>query len=77
MHRSSYCSCIGEAAARGIAFTHACISEDSIYDYKCDFDEEDGVWIYEMEFKCGGYEYEYDIDAASGTILKHEKASNG
>ena len=27
--------------------------------------------IYEIEFKAGNYEYEYEIDAASGSVLKY------
>ena len=72
-HSASYCNCIGESAARGIAFTHACISEGSVYDYKWELDEDDGLWFYEMEFKCDGYEYDYEIDAATGSIVKSEK----
>ena len=34
--------------------------------------DEDGTLIYEVEFKSGNMEYDYEIDAASGAILKHE-----
>ena len=29
--------------------------------------------VYEVEFLAGGYEYDYDIDAATGAVLKCEK----
>ena len=29
--------------------------------------------IYELEFNCLGFEYDYEIDAVSGMILKQEK----
>ena len=29
--------------------------------------------VYEIEFKYGGYEYDYEIDAANGAIIKSEK----
>ena len=29
--------------------------------------------VYEIEFKCQGFEYEYEIDASTGAVLKHEK----
>ena len=37
-----------------------------------ELDDEDGTLVYEIEFKSGNMEYDYEIDAASGTILKHE-----
>lgn len=72
-HSSQNSSYIGNISARGIACSHAGVSEGAIYDYKCELDDEDGAVIYEVEFKCDGYEYEYDIDAISGAVLKHEK----
>lgn len=38
--------------------------------WKHDF--EDGTLVYEVEFKSGGMEYSYEINAATGAILKHE-----
>ena len=35
-------------------------------------DDEDGTLVYEVEFKFGGMEYSYEINAATGAILKHE-----
>ena len=37
-----------------------------------ELDDEDGTLVYEVEFKSGNMEYDYEIAAASGTILKHE-----
>ena len=37
-----------------------------------ELDEEDGILVYEVEFKSGNMEYSYEIDAASGAVLKHE-----
>ena len=31
-----------------------------------------GKLVYEVEFKSSGMEYDYEIDAATGTILKQE-----
>ena len=36
-------------------------------------DQKDGRSVYEIEFKSGGYEYEYEIDTATGTILEFDK----
>ena len=37
-----------------------------------DFDYYGGRLIYEIEFEVRGNEYEFDIDARNGTILKYE-----
>ena len=45
--------------------------EDKL-DMEIELDDEDGTLVYEVEFKSGGMEYSYEINAASGAILKHE-----
>lgn len=64
---------IGEAKAKEIALNHAKLAEADISRYKIEFDVDDGVPSYEIEFVSGGYEYEYDINAADGKIIKSEK----
>ena len=54
------------------ALNHAGVSEGKAYDMDIELDDEDGRLIYEVEFKSGGREYSYEIDARSGAILKHE-----
>ena len=63
---------IGNAQAKTIALNHAGVDADAVYDMNTKMDVENGVAIYEVEFKSGNMEYEYEIDAVSGTILKHE-----
>ena len=63
---------IGHAKAKSIALNHAGVSENEAYDMDIELDDEDGILVYEVEFKSGGMEYSYEIDAASGTILKHD-----
>ena len=63
---------IGYAKAKSIALNHAGLSENEAYDMEIELDDEDGTLVYEVEFKSGNMEYDYEIDAASGTILKHE-----
>ena len=29
--------------------------------------------VYEIDFKSGGFEYEYEIDAVSGSVLKQDR----
>lgn len=40
---------------------------------KCELDEDDGRWEYELELRLGGAEYECKLDAKTGEILKWEK----
>ena len=63
---------IGYAKAKSIALNHAGVSENEAYDMNIELDDEDGTLVYEVEFKSGGMEYSYEINAATGTILKHE-----
>ena len=63
---------IGYAKAKSIALNHAGVSEGKAYDMEIELDDEDGILVYEIEFKSGGMEYSYEINAASGAILKHE-----
>ena len=64
---------IGKDAAKKEALRHAKVSEDSIYDYSCKLDHEHGIMIYEIEFKSDGKEFDYDIDALTGTVVRYEK----
>lgn len=63
---------IGYAKAKSIALNHAGVSENEAYDMDIELDDEDGILVYEVEFKSGGMEYSYEINAATGAILKHE-----
>ena len=63
---------IGYAKAKSIALDHAGVSESKAYDMDIELDDEDGILVYEVEFKSGGMEYSYEINAATGAILKHE-----
>ncbi len=53
--------------AKQIALSHAGVSGASFT--KVELDTDDGVRVYEIEFKVGNVEYDYDIDAASGAII--------
>ena len=63
---------IGYAKAKSIALNHAGVSENEAYDMDIELDDEDGILVYEVEFKSGNMEYDYEINAATGAILKHE-----
>lgn len=63
---------IGVDKAKQIALAHAGFSEDEVRFTKSKLDRDDGRYEYEIEFRINGVEYEYEIDAKSGKILKHE-----
>ena len=61
-----------EAIAR--ALEHAQLKKDQIdFVKKVEMDYEHGRKIYEISFYHDGFEYEFDIDAETGKILKYEK----
>lgn len=66
-------STISEAKAKEIALAHAGVAASEISKYKADMDTDHGITVYELEFKAGGYEYEYEIHAATGEIIKVDK----
>lgn len=61
-----------EALAK--ALEHAQLRRDQVdFLKKVELDYEHGRKVYEIKFYQGGYEFEYDIDAETGTVLKFEK----
>ena len=60
-------SVISVDKAKQIALSHAGVSGASFKKVK--LDKDDGVRVYEIEFKVGNVEYEYDIDTSSGAII--------
>ena len=59
--------------AKEIALQHAGLSSSGVNFDKAEFDHDDGRAEYEIEFHHNFREYEYTIDAASGTILEAER----
>ena len=68
---TSTSSYIGRDAAMQKALSHAGLSESDVYELEVELDEEDG--IYEVSFETKSYEYEYEVQATTGKILKAEK----
>ena len=66
-------SYITREEAQNIALREAGVStEDAVFENK-EFDLEDGSPVYELEFQANGVEYEYDIHAETGEILRAEQ----
>ncbi len=64
---------IGTESAKEIALSHAGLTAEAVIFEKSELDIERGVKVYEIEFKSNGFEYDYEIDAVSGNIVKSEK----
>ena len=70
---SSSSGYISVERAKEIALQHAGLSSSGVNFVKAEFDHDDGRAEYEIEFHHNFREYEYTIDAASGTILEAER----
>ncbi len=66
-------SFIDKESAKKAAFTHAGVAETDVFQVEIDLDKEKGVPVYELEFKSGKYEFEYEINASTGEIVKYDK----
>ena len=62
--------------AQNAALAHAGIAESSVAQLEIEFDSEDGLMVYEVEFKAGTTEYQYEIDLYTGAVLKSERESH-
>ena len=63
--------------AQEIALTQANVNAaDAVFDDK-EFDHDDGTPIFELEFMANGNEYEYDIHAVTGKVVKAEHKTTG
>lgn len=61
---------IGGEKAKEIAFASARVTATSVTNLEVELDCDDGILIYEVEFNAGRNEYEYDINAKDGNIVK-------
>ena len=63
---------IGIEAAKEAAFSHAGIAAESARELEAELSKEDGTFVYEIAFKVGDLEYEYEIHAVTGAVLKYD-----
>ena len=64
---------IGVEKAKEIALSHAGHSLDKVSFVKAEIDYEDGIKVYDIDFYSGNVEYDYEIDAVSGSILSADR----
>lgn len=56
----------------GSLLQHAGISANDVYDLSVEAELDERIPHYEVEFKSGGMEYGYEIDASTGAVLQYE-----
>ncbi len=65
---------ITEEEALAAALAHAKLEKEQVkWVKKIKLDYERGRMVYEVEFFHDGFDYEYDIDAETGKVLKFDK----
>ncbi len=64
---------VGAEKAKSAALSHAGLGEADATRLRAELDRDGGRYVYEVEFKSGGYEYEYEIDAANGSVITFDK----
>ena len=64
---------VGEDKAKQIALTNAGVSASDITSYRIKREYDDGIVKYEIDFHVGNIEYEYEINATTGDIIKSER----
>lgn len=68
---------IGADAAKQAALAHAGVDAAVALYVKAEFDYDDGVAKYDVEFYADSYEYDYDINALNGEVIGHSKELEG
>lgn len=63
---------VGIDRAKAIAVGHAGVKSSDVVFSKAKLERDDGKLVYEIEFYSNYAEYDYTIDASSGTILEYE-----
>ena len=64
---------ISAEEAKTAALSHAGLSATDVTRLRAEFDYDDGRAEYEVDFHVGGYEYDYEIDAETGRVIKWDR----
>ena len=62
--------------ALDVALREAGLGKNEIRELENNLDRENGILVYDIEFKSGNTEYSYDINAQTGEIIDREKDLN-
>ncbi len=64
--------CMSREEALAIAYEAAGVKEEDVKRPKIELDREGKTYVYEIEFKSGGMEYEYEINAVTGKVIEFD-----
>ncbi len=64
---------VGSDVAKASALERAGLTEQAVTRLTCKIDNDDGLMVYEVEFVCDGWEYEINVNARTGEVVKFEK----
>ena len=59
--------------AKAIALKHAGLTEAEVTGLRSEYDADDGVAHWDIDFRSGDFEYDYEVHAETGKVLKSEK----
>ena len=68
---------IGEAKAKTLALERAGVTANELLFCKVELDTHQGAMVYDVEFTTDSYEFDCDVNAKTGEIVKFEKEYNG
>ena len=64
---------ITKEEAKAAAIKHAGLKATDVKRIEIELDRERNGLVYEIDFDAGKYEYEYEVDAVTGKVIKSEK----
>lgn len=64
---------ISPERAQNIALEHAGFTADQVARLRTEYEVDDGVRLYEVKFRQGRWEYDYEINANTGAILSYDR----
>ena len=68
---------IGEEKAKTVALERAGVTASELLFCKVELDTHQGAMVYDVEFTTDSYEFDCDVNAKTGEIVKFEKEYNG
>ena len=70
---SANTSSISKAKAKSIALNHAGLKESEVTGLRVTLEKDDGKTYYEVDFRKGNVEYDYEINPTTGKIVEWDK----
>lgn len=64
---------ISKSKAQSIALEHAKLKKSQVTGLRVSLDKDDGRTYYEVDFRKGNVEYDYEIDAVTGKVIEWDK----